>query len=159
MFHPRLKSWLDEYAADHQHPTNQLIHKLCVPLIVFHVLAMLDWVHLAALPFVEGWSLSLGHLAAAAALAFYFWGSTKYGLLLLVWAVGCLWVSHYTPWWLTTGLAVVLWALQLVGHKLYERNTPSLTRNLIQALIGPVYVFAVMLKDYRSSDLSPAAVG
>jgi len=155
VFNPRVKAWLDEYAADHQDPTNRLIHKLCVPLIVFHVLAMLDWVHLAALP-IEGWSLTLGHAAAAAVLTFYFWGSTKYGLLLTVWAAACLWVSHYTPWWLTTVLAVVLWVLQLIGHRVYEQNTPSLSRNLIQALIGPLFVFAVLLKDYRVGELSAA---
>jgi len=146
MFHPQLTTWLDEYAADHRHPTNQLIHKVCVPFIVFHVLAMLDWVTLV--PVSDGLSLSLGHLVASLGSVFYFWLSPKYGALLLGWSALCLWASHYTPWWATTGLAVVLWVLQLVGHKVYEHNTPSLTRNAVQALIGPVFVFAVLIGDY-----------
>ena len=146
MFHPKLNSWLAEYAADHQHPVNQSIHKICVPFIVFHVLAMLDWV--ALVPVTEGFSLSLGHVVATLGMGFYFWLSPKYGAVMLVWSALCLALSPFIPWWATTALAAVLWFFQLVGHTFYEHNTPSLTRNAIQALIGPVFVFSVLLGDF-----------
>jgi uncharacterized membrane protein YGL010W len=32
---------MTEYEQDHRHPTNQLIHKICVPLIMFSVIGIL----------------------------------------------------------------------------------------------------------------------
>ena len=37
----RVDTLLDNYSADHQNPTNQLIHLVCVPLIAWSVSAML----------------------------------------------------------------------------------------------------------------------
>lgn len=42
-----LTAWLDEYGQSHQHPTNILIHKICVPTITATIYAML-W----SLPFI-----------------------------------------------------------------------------------------------------------
>ena len=33
--------WLGEYGASHQHPTNKLLHWICVPPIVLSVLGLL----------------------------------------------------------------------------------------------------------------------
>src|SRR5579859_1504798 len=54
MLNPKLKAWFTEYADYHRHPTNRLTHKIAIPLIVFQVIAMLDWVHLANVPGLEG---------------------------------------------------------------------------------------------------------
>jgi len=35
------ENWMDEYALSHQHPTNQIIHKICVPLIMFSVIGLI----------------------------------------------------------------------------------------------------------------------
>ncbi len=43
---PKLLKLFDEYNEYHRDPVNAAIHKLAVPLIVFHVLAMLDWISL-----------------------------------------------------------------------------------------------------------------
>ncbi len=36
---PRVERWFSSYAQDHHHPTNQRIHKLAVPVIVWSVVA------------------------------------------------------------------------------------------------------------------------
>jgi uncharacterized membrane protein YGL010W len=33
--------WMDEYSESHQNKTNQIIHKICVPVIMFSVLGLL----------------------------------------------------------------------------------------------------------------------
>ena len=43
---PSLERLFGEYYAYHTDPTNVAIHKVAIPLIVYHVLAMLDWVPL-----------------------------------------------------------------------------------------------------------------
>ena len=64
---PKLIALFQEYAADHRHPINQLTHKIAIPLIVFHVIAMLDWVTLLSFP--GGFDLTLAHLAYLATVA------------------------------------------------------------------------------------------
>ena len=44
-----MAQWLAEYGESHRHPTNKAIHWVCVPLILFSVLALL-W---AALTFTQ----------------------------------------------------------------------------------------------------------
>ena len=36
-----LNDWLSEYGESHQNPTNVLIHKVCVPLIMFSILGLI----------------------------------------------------------------------------------------------------------------------
>ena len=47
---PTLQRLFVEYADSHRHPTNRLTHKIAIPMIVFHIIAMLDWVKLVILP-------------------------------------------------------------------------------------------------------------
>ena len=35
------EQWMDEYSVSHQNPTNQIIHKVCVPFIMLSVLGIL----------------------------------------------------------------------------------------------------------------------
>ena len=37
----RIDELMDQYSSDHQNPTNQRIHVVCVPAIVWSVTAML----------------------------------------------------------------------------------------------------------------------
>ena len=61
-------SWyLEKYGESHQNPTNILIHKIFVPLIMFSVIGLL-WV----IPIdLDMWFLNLGMLLVTAALGFY----------------------------------------------------------------------------------------
>ncbi len=54
MTNPRLVALFDDYASSHQHPTNRLTHKVAIPFIVLHIVAMLDWVKLVAVPVLPG---------------------------------------------------------------------------------------------------------
>ena len=72
---PKLEKLFLEYDDFHRHPTNQLIHKIAIPLILFNALAMFDWVAL-------GWSLTLAHLFLVAACAWYLAMSIKLGAIM-----------------------------------------------------------------------------
>ncbi len=153
---PELRALLDEYAADHQHPLNRLTHKVGVPLIIFHILAMLDWARLdlsggAGVPYGP----SLGHLGALAVLGWYL--RLDATLAAAVGAVGLLSLiaSPFVPPLVTVGIAVFAWVLQLIGHGVYEGKRPSFTRNMVQLLVGPLFFAAVALGRYEL----PAAPG
>jgi len=62
--------WLDEYGTSHRHPTNKLLHWICVPVIVWCVIGLLwslPFPHTFATPQAVNWA----SLAVLAALAYY----------------------------------------------------------------------------------------
>ena len=158
---PTLVRLFTDYTAAHRHPINRLTHKIAIPVIVFHILAMLNWVSLVD---VGGVTVTLGHVAAVAAVAFYLWLHTRLGLLMAVLLAGCFPVAAVTPWEVVVVLAVLGWVIQLAGHAVWEKNRPAFLDNLLQALIGPLFFVAVVLGvwkpnyDTRRSRLSPRTV-
>jgi uncharacterized membrane protein YGL010W len=45
-------------------------------------------------------------------------------------------------WTMTAALIVIGWALQIVGHSLFERRRPALLDNPIHMLISPMFIVA-----------------
>lgn len=148
MLNPKLQRWFDDYAASHRHPTNQLTHKIAIPLIVFHILAMLDWVKLVEIPALGGASLSLGHLFFLGAMAFYLSLNVKLALVALVCFLPCFPIAAVTPKLVVVGIAVFGWIVQLAGHAVWEKNRPAFLTNLLQALIGPLFFLALYTGEY-----------
>jgi len=141
---PRLESLLREYEQSHRHPVNRAIHKVCVPLILFHVLAMLDWVELARIDALGGRGLTLGHLTLIATLGWYLSLDRFLALLVGTFSLACLVAAVWVPVWAVCAIAVVAWALQLWGHSHWERSRPAFAREPVQLLVGPLFVFALL---------------
>jgi uncharacterized membrane protein YGL010W len=136
---PRLVALMQDYESAHQHPTNRLTHEIAIPLIVFHIVAMLDWVPLGT---AGGWRLSLAHPVYLAAVAWYVALDLRLGVLMAVLYGLCLPLGRMAPWQLVVAAAVVGWLTQLAGHSLWEKNRPAFLRNMLHALVGPLYFVA-----------------
>jgi len=147
MLDPRLVTWFQDYADGHRHPTNRLTHKIAIPVIVFHILAMLDWVHLVALPGV-GFPLTLGHLGWLVASVWYLSLNVRLGLIMAFLFGLCFPLAAVTPWWAVVALAVFGWGIQLAGHSVWEKNRPAFLKNIGHALIGPLFFVAVLTRDW-----------
>lgn len=143
--------WFASYSADHQHPMNQRIHMLAVPLIVFSVLALL-W----CIPVPEGglfrdgmWAL----LAMIAAWIFYRRASQSIALgmalqfLLFSVIIRGLYETLGTHVLLIIAsvVFVLAWIAQFVGHKI-EGKKPSFLTDLTYLLIGPAWVLAKLYR-------------
>lgn len=152
---PALQGWLTSYEESHRHPINQRIHKVCVPLILFHILAMLDWLPLGT---VAGVPLTLAHVLGVGALAFYLTLSVPYALVMVAAGGLCLWLGALTPWPVVVAIAVLAWGVQLYGHHL-EQRSPALVANLTQLLIGPLFVIALLAGHHRTLPWSPPSPG
>ena len=141
----------DAYAADHRHPMNRLTHKVAIPFIVFHVLAMLAWIPLGPAFVVGGVAVQLtgGVVGWAVATAFYAWAAPRLAPLMALLFGLCLPLAALTPRPVVVGIAVVAWTIQLIGHSVYEKNRPSFATNLVQALIGPLFFVAVTTGAWR----------
>lgn len=149
MLKPHTQALFDEYISSHQHPTNRLTHKVAIPLIVLHIVAMLDWVRLASVPFLPGGSLTLAFVAWALASIWFLRADTKLGLIVSVAAALCIPLGRLLPVWVVVSIAVFGWLVQLAGHAVWEKKSPSFLTNLVHALVGPLFFVALLTGDYK----------
>jgi uncharacterized membrane protein YGL010W len=138
-----IDQWLNLYARDHKNPTNQIIHKICVPLIMFSVFGLL-W----SIPRMEFMTGSVffnwASLFALACLVFYIRLDRIYFILMLMFTAlmftGLFYLSQ-TAYLLSTSIIifVLAWIGQFIGHEI-EGAKPSFFEDLQFLLIGPLWV-------------------
>lgn len=132
---------LAQYAESHRHPTNELIHMVCVPVIVFSLLGILWSVHpLLALA------------ASAAALYYYYRLSPPFAAGMLALALPMLALLALMPPMtvlpLSIAVFVVAWIGQFIGHKI-EGKKPSFLDDLRFLLVGPLFVLGFLYRRLR----------
>jgi len=139
----QIDNLLYQYSSDHQNKTNQSIHLVCVPLILWSVTAMLWCIPVPSALANPGLWCGLAMFAAFA----YYWRLSKplaFGLLLIFTMVGFLnrWIMDTYGLRLLMQLAVrvfvVAWIGQFIGHKI-EGKRPSFFTDLVYLLIGPMW--------------------
>jgi uncharacterized membrane protein YGL010W len=146
-----LDHWLNEYAVSHCNPTNQIIHKICVPLIMFSLLGML-WV----IPTPETFKLfkymNWSTIFTLFCLTYYAKLNFKMFLGMIVMMspmmFGIVYLSeNYADLLLKLMVAifVVSWIGQFIGHKI-EGKKPSFFKDLSFLLIGPLWVLKSLYK-------------
>lgn len=142
--------WFGGYSADHQHPTNRVIHWICVPAILWAVIALL-W--LIPVPPMVGRAGFWCGLVMVAAVAFYWRLSHAIGVAMLIVFIV---LGALSEWlyralgpagllWLAIGVFVVAWIGQFVGHQL-EGRRPSFLTDLAYLLIGPAWLTGKLLR-------------
>lgn len=142
--------WLGNYAEDHRNPTNVLIHWVCVPLILWTVIALL-WV--VPVPAAIGRPGLWAGLAMVGALSFYLRLSRVLCAAMLVAFVllGGLTELLYRQLgphllaWLAIGVFVAAWIAQFVGHHV-EGRRPAFFTDLAYLLIGPAWLAGKILR-------------
>ncbi len=141
------------YGADHQHPTNQLIHWICVPLILWTVIA-LAWT-IPVPPAFARPGLWAGVLMFAAFL-WYYRHSRTLGLAMLLVFVVMAFITELLYrildaqglLWLAIGVFVLAWIGQFIGHRI-EGRKPSFFTDLFYLLVGPGWLLGKFLRRLR----------
>lgn len=134
-----LENYIKEYSESHQHPTNVLIHKICVPAILFSSIGISK-----ALPVSASWPLWLDWSVIAIALVLIFDASFKNirvflsQLLLIIPMVVILELLKPRFFLISLGIFIVAWIAQFIGHKI-EGKKPSFFKDLFYLLIGPIW--------------------
>lgn len=145
-----MQDWLDSYSADHQNPINQRLHWLCVPPIVWSVIALLWTIPVPARFLQPGaWAV----LALVLAFAWYWKHSHRLGgaLLLAFAALALLTALLFNRLgavdlrWLALAVFVVAWIGQFIGHQ-FEGRRPSFLTDLSYLLVGPAWLMEKLLR-------------
>ena len=145
-----MQDWLDGYSADHRNPTNQMLHWLCVPPIVWSVIALL-W----TVPVPSAWLKPGAWAVFALVLAFaWYWKHSHRlgGALLIAFAL----LALFTGWlfgrlgpvdlrWTALAVFVLAWIGQFVGHQ-FEGHRPSFLTDLSYLLVGPAWLMEKLLR-------------
>ena len=132
---------LAQYSASHLHPTNEVIHFICVPVIVFTLLGLVWAIHpLAAIA------------VTVAALCYYFTLSRPFAVGMSLMAAIMLAVLAALPQQavlpLSLAVFVLAWIGQFIGHKI-EGKKPSFFEDLRFLLIGPLFVLGFLYRRYK----------
>ena len=143
-----LNQFLADYGESHENPVNQLIHFVCVPVILISSLGLLWLVPVGQWLGLEGaagqWINGATLLAAFSAVIYL-----RLGIGVLVLMTGWFALSvavilgiqnaGLPLGWISLGAWVAAWIVQIYGHKV-EGKKPSFVEDLIFLLIGPIFV-------------------
>jgi uncharacterized membrane protein YGL010W len=147
----------DKYGESHQNGTNELIHWICVPLIVFSLLGLvwcIPFPHLEFLGKYNGFVNWASFLIAFSIFYYYKLSAVlSYMMLILVFVMSFFIVS-LEKWQLNGGPAVwqvcavifvLSWIGQFIGHKI-EGKKPSFLEDVKFLLIGPIWLLHFICK-------------
>ncbi len=141
-----IQTWFDEYGESHQHPTNKLIHWICVPTIFFSIVCLLSLIP------IYHW-VSLATLILGFAMLFYLRLSVSLSIGLILFYLICLWGAKQLalapiPLWISSvSLFALAWIGQFYGHHI-EGKKPSFLKDLQFLLIGPAWLLGFVYKRF-----------
>lgn len=140
---------MDEYGVSHTNPTNQLIHKICVPLIMLTVIGFF-WLiprpeAFHSIPYLNWATIFIG-------LCLIFYLSLNFlmflGMLVQTFVMSVI-VSKLDQSGILLPFCVIVfvlsWIGQFYGHKI-EGKKPSFLQDLVFLLIGPLWVQRFLYK-------------
>jgi uncharacterized membrane protein YGL010W len=130
------------YSESHLNHTNEIIHFICVPAIVFSALGMFWTLH----PLV-----ALG--VTVASMLYYLSLSVPMAVGMAIMSGAMLWIlsmlpTHGVIWQASVAIFVIAWIGQFIGHKI-EGKKPSFFDDLRYLLIGPVFVLGFLYRRFN----------
>ena len=141
----------DTYSESHQNPSNELIHWVCVPLIVFSLLGMIWAIPFPYLAFLGKYNGFVNWASFIIAFSGYYYYRLSpvlsYLMILLIFAAAAV-IVQLERWelaggpalWLVCAVIFVLsWIGQFIGHKI-EGKKPSFLQDVKFLLIGPIWL-------------------
>ncbi len=145
-----LATWFANYSGDHRNETNQRIHVVCVPAILWSVIALLWCI---PVPPTMGRPGLWAGVAMAAAAIFYWQLSRSLEIGMVAVFVAFALISEGIRLkfgtdvllWVAVAVFVVAWIGQFLGHKI-EGKRPSFFTDLVYLLIGPLWVLAKLYR-------------
>jgi uncharacterized membrane protein YGL010W len=130
---PELSRLFEDYGSYHRHKANKLCHYVGIPMIVFTLVGLL-------------WMLSplLAVGVALLAILYDLRLSVRLTVPFAVFVALSAALAPGLPAPILWAGFVLGWALQFVGHFLYEKKAPAFFENLRQLLVGPLWIIGTL---------------
>ena len=139
---------LSFYAAYHRNPWNVATHFVGIPAIIIALLIPLGWLRVADMPV----PLTGALIFTVVVWAYYMLLDVQLALCMLLFIAPAVYMADMLSrlsWsyglLFFFGLFVGGWIFQFIGHLVFEKNRPAFVDNLIQLLIGPLFLGAEAL--------------
>ncbi len=129
----KIDQLLAHYGESHTQPTNELIHYIAIPLIVFSLLGVLYWIHPAL-----AWAVFAASLVYYARLSIVFMVPMALMAVVMMYGASLMGAALLPA---SIGIFVVSWIFQFIGHKI-EGKKPSFLEDLQYLLVGPLFVLS-----------------
>lgn len=133
------------YQAYHRNRWNVATHFVGIPSIIIGLLVPMGWVRAE----ISTITISGALVFVAAIAVYYLLLDVRLALSILVFIAPAFYAADtiaQLPW--TSSLLWFLllfiggWIFQLIGHSVFEKRKPAFVDNLIQLLIGPLFLVA-----------------
>ena len=132
----RIDQLLAHYGESHQHPVNERIHFVAIPLIMLTLIGLMFEIHPA-----------VAYVFVAASMLYYLRLSLVFSAVMAAWTGLMLaLVLAMGPHRLLICVSVFVgaWVLQFIGHKL-EGKKPSFFEDVQYLWVGPLFVLRPLL--------------
>ena len=143
--------YFDKYQESHNNETNEIIHWICVPLIIFSLLGLVWSIPFPDLEFLGRYKGYLNWASFLIAFSIYYYYRLSpvlsYMMLLLIFIMSYgivsleKWEAMRGPqvWQVSLAIFVLAWVGQFIGHKI-EGKKPSFLEDVKFLLIGPIWL-------------------
>ncbi|HWW42366.1 DUF962 domain-containing protein [Pedobacter sp.] len=147
----------DKYAESHQNHSNEIIHWVCVPLIVFSLLGLVWSIPFPHLGFLGKYNGYLNWASFLIAFSIYYYYKLSpvmsYLMLILIFimSMGIVKIEQAQAnggpalWLVCAVIFVLAWIGQFIGHKI-EGKKPSFLDDVKFLLIGPIWLLHFICK-------------
>jgi uncharacterized membrane protein YGL010W len=149
--------YFEQYAESHQNRTNELIHWICVPLIMFSLIGLVWSIPFPYIKLLGQYNGYFNWASFLIAFAIYYYlrlsPMLSYVMLFVLFAFsyGIIslegWQKAGGPmvWQVSSAIFVIAWIGQFIGHKI-EGKKPSFLDDIKFLLIGPIWLLHFVLK-------------
>jgi uncharacterized membrane protein YGL010W len=146
-----------KYAESHQNSTNELIHFICIPLIVFSLLGLVWSIPFPSLSFLGAYNGVFNWASFLIAFSIYYYlklsPMLSYLMLFILFgfSYAIIGIEHWHKtggpalWQVSLIIFLISWVGQFIGHKI-EGKKPSFLDDIKFLLIGPIYLLHLVLK-------------
>jgi uncharacterized membrane protein YGL010W len=132
----RIDQLLAHYGESHQHPVNERIHFVAIPLIMLTLIGLMFEIHPA-----------VAYVFLTASMFYYLRLSLVFSMVMAVWTLIMLVLVHAMGEHRLVICVLVFmgaWVLQFIGHKL-EGKKPSFFEDVQYLWVGPLFVLRPLL--------------
>lgn len=150
--------YFDKYSESHQNHTNEIIHWICVPSIVFSLFGLVWAIPFPHIEFLGKYSGYVNWASFLMTFSLYYYYRLSpvltYFMIILImfFSAGIVTLEkmHNKEGWpqlweVCLGIFVLAWIGQFIGHKI-EGKKPSFLDDLKFLLIGPIWLLHFILK-------------